>query len=240
VKLLGIQACDVTALVFDMDGTLYENLDYYRFQESSQVERLAGFLGISPSEAAERLGAAREARRAAALPATSMANHFLTLGVDMPSIIRWREEALDPRQWLTADSRLDAALALLAQRFRLALLTNNPRSVGRASLQALGVAARFEQVIGLDDTGKSKPSAEPFIAACRGLGLPFVLRFHRGQAGRGHRACPGVGNGGNPRAGRKGCLRTAGLLWPLDIRPVVGRPLTGPDRRSTTGRRRRS
>jgi HAD superfamily hydrolase (TIGR01549 family) len=102
-----------------------------------------------------------------------MANHFLTLGVDMPSIIRWREEALDPRQWLTADSRLDAALALLAQRFRLALLTNNPRSVGRASLQALGVAARFEQVIGLDDTGKSKPSAEPFIAACRGLGLPF-------------------------------------------------------------------
>jgi len=173
VKLLGIQACDVTALVFDMDGTLYENLDYYRFQESSQVERLAGFLGISPSEAAERLGAAREARRAAALPATSMANHFLTLGVDMPSIIRWREEALDPRQWLTADSRLDAALALLAQRFRLALLTNNPRSVGRASLQALGVAARFEQVIGLDDTGKSKPSAEPFIAACRGLGLPF-------------------------------------------------------------------
>jgi len=173
VKLLGIQACDVAALVFDMDGTLYENLDYYRFQESSQVERLAGFLGISPSEAAERLGAAREARRAAALPATSMANHFLTLGVDMPSIIRWREEALDPRQWLTADSRLDAALALLAQRFRLALLTNNPRSVGRASLQALGVAARFEQVIGLDDTGKSKPSAEPFIAACRGLGLPF-------------------------------------------------------------------
>lgn len=173
MKLLGIQACDVAALVFDMDGTLYENLDYYRFQESSQVERLAGFLGISPSEAAERLGAAREARRAAALPATSMANHFLTLGVDMPSIIRWREEALDPRQWLTADSRLDAALALLARRFRLALLTNNPRSVGRASLQALGVAARFEQVIGLDDTGKSKPSAEPFIAACRGLGLPF-------------------------------------------------------------------
>lgn len=46
MKLLGIQACDVTALVFDMDGTLYENLDYYRFQESSQVERLAGFLGI--------------------------------------------------------------------------------------------------------------------------------------------------------------------------------------------------
>ena len=174
MKLLGIQACDVAALVFDMDGTLYENLDYYRFQESSQVERLAGFLGISPSEAAERLGAAREARRTAALPATSMANHFLALGVDMPSIIRWREEALDPRQWLTEDSRLDAALAILAQRFRLVLLTNNPRSVGRASLQALGVAARFERVIGLDDTGKSKPSAEPFIAACRGLGLPVA------------------------------------------------------------------
>ncbi len=174
MTLLGIGARDAAALIFDMDGTLYENLDYYRFQESSQVERLAGFLGISEKEAAERLGAARQARRAAGLPRTSMANHFLSLGADMPSIVRWREEALDPRRWLRPDPRLDATLGLLSGRFRLALLTNNPRSVGLASLQALGVAQRFEQVIGLDDTGKSKPSAEPFIAACGLLGLPLA------------------------------------------------------------------
>ncbi|MDX9827073.1 MAG: HAD family hydrolase [Spirochaetia bacterium] len=173
MNLLGTEISAVKALIFDMDGTLYENLDYYRFQESSQVDRLAGFLGLSLQEAAERLGAAREARRAQRLPPTSMANHFLSLGVDMPSINRWREETLIPGEWLQPDPRLDKALESLATRFRLVLLTNNPRSVGRASLEALGVASRFEQVTGLDDTEKSKPSIEPFIAACRGLRLPF-------------------------------------------------------------------
>ncbi len=173
MKLLGIELSAVKALIFDMDGTLYENPDYYRFQENSQVERLAGFLGISAKEAAERLGAARQARRSAGLPPTSMANHFLALGADMPSVIRWREEALTPGEWLTPDPRLDTTLGLLAGRFRLALLTNNPRSVGLASLQALGVAPRFEQVIGLDDTAKSKPSIEPFEIVCRSLRLPF-------------------------------------------------------------------
>jgi len=172
VKLLGIQPSAIAALVFDMDGTLYENRDYYRFQESSQVERLAGFLKKSPLQAAELLGAAREARRTTGLPATSMANHFLALGVDMPSIIRWREEALIPGEWLKPDPKLDQVLGLLATKYRLALLTNNPHSVGWASLQALGVALHFETVIGLDNTGKSKPSREPFTAVCRSLDLP--------------------------------------------------------------------
>ena len=155
-----------------MDGTLYENLDYYRFQESSQIERLAGFLKKSLQEATELLGAAREARRTTGLPSTSMANHFLALGVDMPSIIRWREEALIPDEWLKPDPKLDQVLGLLATRYRLALLTNNPQSVGQASLQALGVARHFETVVGLDNTGKSKPSHEPFKAVCSSLNLP--------------------------------------------------------------------
>jgi len=173
VKLLGIEASAVKALVFDMDGTLYENYDYYRFQESSQVQRLAGFLGIGSDEAAERLGAARSARRAASLPPTSMANHFLSLGAPMPSIISWRVEALIPGEWLRPDPRLDSVLAILSRRFRLVLLTNNPRSVGQASLEALGIARHFETTVGLDDTEKSKPFPEPFLAACRSLGLPF-------------------------------------------------------------------
>ncbi len=173
MTLLGIEASAVKALVFDMDGTLYENLDYYRFQTSSQVERLATYLGTSQEEAYRRFENARAARKAAGLPPTSMANHFLALGVDMPTIIRWREEALIPGEWLKPDQKLDEVLGTLAKRFRLALLTNNPRSVGTASLQALGVERHFEIVVGLDDTGMSKPSPEPFTALCRSLGLPF-------------------------------------------------------------------
>jgi len=162
---------EIRALVFDMDGTLYTHQDYFRYQESSQVARLARRLDISAGAAAAMVEEAREARRSAGLPKTSMARLFLGFGVDMPTIVRWREEEIRPGEWLPADPRLDGTLAMLASRYRLALLTNNPRKVGIDSLEALGVRARFEAVIGLDDTFESKPSREPFLKVCAALGL---------------------------------------------------------------------
>jgi len=162
---------DIRGLVFDMDGTLYTHEGYFSWQESSQVARLARRLGLSAERAQALLDEAREARRAAGLPRTSMARHFLALGIDMATIVRWREEEIRPAEWLSADPRLDKALALLASRFRLVLLTNNPERVGAASLAALGVSARFEAVVGLDDTFESKPAPQPFLKACGALGL---------------------------------------------------------------------
>jgi phosphoglycolate phosphatase/putative hydrolase of the HAD superfamily len=160
------------ALIFDFDGTLYTNAAYARYQEDCQVARLARHLGIAEAEAIARLEAAREARRAAGLPKTSLARHFLSFGVDMDSIVRWRVEEIRPSEWVGPDPALDQTLETLARRFRLVLLTNNPREVGRAGVAALGVAARFEAVIGLDDTFESKPAPEPFLAAAAALGLP--------------------------------------------------------------------
>jgi len=101
-----------------------------------------------------------------------MAKLFLGFGVDMGSIVRWREEDIRPGEWLKADPLLDETLAALTPSYRLALLTNNPKRVGVESLEALGVRARFETVIGLDDTFESKPSREPFLKVCEALGHP--------------------------------------------------------------------
>jgi phosphoglycolate phosphatase/putative hydrolase of the HAD superfamily len=162
----------IAALVFDMDGTLYTHKAYFRYQETSQIARLARHMGIPEREAGARVDEAREARGAAGLPKTSLARHFLALGVDIATIIAWREEEIRPAEWLKADPRLDQALGLLATRYRLVLLTNNPKKVGAASLAALGIASRFEAVVGIDDTFESKPAPEPFLAACAALGLP--------------------------------------------------------------------
>jgi FMN phosphatase YigB (HAD superfamily) len=170
VKVLRLPAAAL-ALVFDLDGTLYTHPRYAQFQESSQVARLACHLGLGAAEAQAMLDGSREARRACGLPKTSMANHFLGFGVDMATIVRWREEEIVPGAWLKADPRLDAALALLEKRFTLAVLTNNPCKVGQANLEALGVAGRFELVVGLDDSLESKPSPAPFLAVCSRLGL---------------------------------------------------------------------
>ncbi len=161
----------VQGIVFDMDGTLYSNPAYLKWQESSQVARLAEWLGIGAEEAANMMRALREARRAAGLPATSMANLFKGFGIGMADIIRWREDDFRPADWLFPDPELDTALKELSLHHRLSLLTNNPRKVGLASLEALGVARHFTTVIGLDDTGQSKPSSMPFRKACEALGL---------------------------------------------------------------------
>lgn len=161
----------VRGIVLDMDGTLYSNPAYLKWQESSQVARLADRLGIEVPEAAGMLGAAREARRTAGLPATSMANIFKGFGIEMADIVRWREEDIRPEDWLVPDPELDIALKELSRHHRLSLLTNNPRKVGAASLEVLGVAAHFSAVVGLDDTGESKPSVTPFRRVCGDMGL---------------------------------------------------------------------
>ncbi len=163
---------DPKALVFDLDNTLYTNPAYAKFQEDVLVERLGRHLGIGAEGAAARIAALRAEREAAGLGKTSLGKLFAALGVDMRDSVKWREECIDPARWLKRDQKLDAALGLLAKKFQLGLMTNNPRLVGERSLEALGVRGRFSVVVGLDDTLSGKPSREPFIEVCRRLGRP--------------------------------------------------------------------
>jgi FMN phosphatase YigB (HAD superfamily) len=153
------------ALIFDLDKTLYSQDDYASFQEAALIERLGRELGIGTQGAVARLDALMAKRAAAGSGKTSLGNLFQDLGFDIATSVKWREEAYDPRDWLTADPALDKALAELCCRFRLALVTNNPCKIGEASLEALGVKARFSAIVGLDTTMASKPSPEPFIRA---------------------------------------------------------------------------
>jgi len=160
------------ALLFDIDGTLYDNDRYARFQVEVLVEELARVRGRpledvrAEVERARRELGAREGRET-----TSLGNAMAALGVDLATSVAWRERLIEPASWLGRDARLDEALARLAERFKLAAVTNNPRLVAGKGLAALGVAERFAVVIGLDDTFRSKPAREPFELAARLLGV---------------------------------------------------------------------
>jgi FMN phosphatase YigB (HAD superfamily) len=164
---------DPKAIIFDLDNTLYTNQAYAEYQEKALVIRLAAFLGLGVDEAAKRIEAARVARAAAGDGKTSLGNIFAALGVDVGTSVRWREEEFRPGEWLAPDPKLDETLGILATRLSLALVTNNPCSVGVQSLQALGVRERFSSIVGLDSTFKSKPAVEPFIRAAELLGAPI-------------------------------------------------------------------
>ena len=158
-------------LLFDLDSTLYSHAAYARFQNDVLVRRLARERGEAESSVTELVKEVRDRRRRATGAETSLGNIFLELGVPIETSGRWRQELIVPADWLEADPRLREALTLLGRRYSIALLTNNPRSVGEASLVALGVRDLFSQVLGLDDSYRSKPDPEPFRLSFSKLGL---------------------------------------------------------------------
>jgi phosphoglycolate phosphatase/putative hydrolase of the HAD superfamily len=171
MRVLSLPA-KVRALVLDFDSTLYTNPVYASFQNDVLIERLARERGESFDAMKAKIGKLREKRVAAGEGATSLGNLFRDFGIDIPTSVRWREELIDPGRWLSKDPALDEALTLLARRFVLGLVTNNPASVGRKGLAALGVEDRFACVVGLDDTGQSKPDPAPFGLVSERLGVP--------------------------------------------------------------------
>ncbi len=170
MRILAIGA-EPAALIFDLDSTLYTDPEYAAFQEDVLVARLGRELGLTLEAAAARIEALRTERSNAGLGKTSLGRLFAELGIDIATSVRWREECIEPAEWLHRDAKLDRALGLLSERYALALATNNPRLVGEKSLKALGVRSRFAVLVGLDDTLRSKPAREPFQETARRLGV---------------------------------------------------------------------
>ncbi|HSV56109.1 MAG TPA: HAD family hydrolase [Magnetospirillaceae bacterium] len=158
------------AFLFDLDSTLYTNPGYAAFQNDVLVRELARSRGADEAHVLAEVEAARARASERTGMATSLGNAMVELGVDIATSVAWRKRLIRPEEWLKADARLERALSQLAERFDLAVVTNNPGSVGRASLRTLGVERCFRAVVGLDDTMVSKPAREPFELAARLLG----------------------------------------------------------------------
>jgi len=154
------------AIIFDMDSTLYTNEDYARSQIDLPIERLAGLKGKRFAEMSGEIAAYREKWSSENGGRNiSLANTFAAFGVGIRESVRWRNELLNPEQYLGEDSRLRSVLENLEERFILALVTNNPVAIATRTLDVLGVEDLFHAIIGLDTCGVSKPHEEPFMRA---------------------------------------------------------------------------
>lgn len=174
----------IDAFLFDIDGTLYADREYGRFQVEVLVRELARVRGEPYEDVAALVERTRtELAAAEGRSTTSLGNAMAALGVDMRASVEWRERLIDPSRFLRPDPALVSAISGLRDRFGAAIVavTNNPRSVGEATLEALGVRGLFSAVVGLDDTMRSKPAAEPYLLAAR-------------LAGAEPRACVSVGD----------------------------------------------
>lgn len=145
----------IRLLLFDIDGTLYDSPAYQAFQVERIVARTAAYLGLSVPETEQRISEVRKRL----IPRTlALSEIGVELGIPVLLNAQWRAEEFVPADHLAPDAPLGVSLSALRERgYVIAALTNNPTSVGLATLEALGVADRFSLVIGLDAAGAPKP-----------------------------------------------------------------------------------
>ncbi|MEU9449556.1 HAD-IA family hydrolase [Streptomyces sp. NPDC048277] len=147
------------AVLFDMDGTL---VDTERLWWEA-VEQIAG-RPLTEADEPEVLGRPVEhtAEWLAAATGGSAAGLAAVLHREFADRVR---TGIVPRP-----GALDLLDALAAADVPTALVTASPRAVADLVLDALG-AGRFAVSVTADDTGRTKPAPDPYLAACRALGV---------------------------------------------------------------------
>lgn len=162
----------ISALIFDIDNTLYTNEAYAFEQVDVQVREFARLRGISADEARRMVSDERKAWADEHDGAQiTLANIMLKFGIPVSQSISWRRELIKPEDFLKADERLVATIRDLSEKYLLIAVTNNPVKTGRRNLAALGIEGFFKDVVGLDTCGISKPAPEPFLKAVELLGV---------------------------------------------------------------------
>ncbi|QQO08646.1 HAD family hydrolase [Breznakiella homolactica] len=160
----------IKALIFDMDMTLYTHAEYNRVQQEYPVQRLAELRGVSFEEMMKQLKEYRDEWSGNNGGKTlSMGNAFVAFGIPIEESVRWREELLEPADFLSEDRELQKTMEELSRTYSLGVVTNNPSLVARKTLAILGVMPFFSAVIGLDTCGVSKPHKAPFLKAAADL-----------------------------------------------------------------------
>ncbi|MEU6510203.1 HAD-IA family hydrolase [Streptomyces sp. NPDC046942] len=147
------------AVLFDMDGTL---VDTERLWWEA-VEQLAG-RPLTEADHADVLG--RPVEHTAAWLATATGRPDAELAAELHREFADRvRTGIVPRP-----GALDLLAALAAAGIPTALVTASPRAVADVVLDALG-ADRFVASVTADDTDRTKPAPDPYLAACRALGV---------------------------------------------------------------------
>ena len=185
-------------IIFDIDSTLYTKGAYVSHQSKVQIRRFAEVRGISEKEARTMFDDYRsEWSKTHGGEKISESTTFAALGIPIETSVAWRNELIEPADFLSRDKHLIEVLQLLKKSYALVCVTNNPVGVGHKTLGALGVEHCISFVIGLDTFGKSKPAREPFekaaeetgaeIAECLSVGdrydIDIALPFAMGMGG---------------------------------------------------------
>lgn len=160
----------ISAVLFDLDDTLYPEADFYRAgfgAVAAELERRG--VGNAPA-----IGIALEELHFRGPRSLVFNNAATQLGFPpawVPEIVAVFR-AWDPELHLYPDC--PEILPGLRKRYRLGIVTDGHAAAQRKKIRALGVEALVDAIVVADELGREfwKPHPLPFHTCCRMLGVP--------------------------------------------------------------------
>ncbi|MFA6104492.1 MAG: HAD family phosphatase [Victivallaceae bacterium] len=155
----------IRAVLFDSDGVLVDTEKMY--YEATRVAFSAAGVSLTPEIWANGyLGRSKTSRKIATR--MGIASNLVDKVLDRRNGVFWADVALG----VQVMPHVRETLAILANHFRLAVVTGASRERFKRVHESTGLLNFFETVITADEAGgETKPSPQPYLAALRILGL---------------------------------------------------------------------
>lgn len=152
---------NLKTIIFDIDSTLYTNDEYAVEQVDVQLRHFAKIKNTTPEQIRKMIEDFRNNyRKEHDGKNISLGNTLTHFGISIEESIKWRENLLEPKNFLHPDSKLIEVLSKLKEKFNMICVTNNPVLPAFKTLQAIGIDKLIPEIIGLDTCHKSKPDPE--------------------------------------------------------------------------------
>ena len=150
----------LTSIIFDLDGTLYVDLELALAIHQSACRYIAALRSVTQPEADRLIQSAKERLTAASGWATPLSGACRELGGDLPALHRHFADEIDPGALITPDDRVNRLLGSLAGRYALYIYTNNNRSLTGRIVRTLGLPDVFSRTFTIEDTWRPKPDRQ--------------------------------------------------------------------------------
>lgn len=147
----------ITAIIFDLDGTLYESRELAAEIQKVAAAGIAQQLGVSAREAEARLSAAKTDLFAVTGCEATLSAACEKLGGDLKALHNYLGENITPEKYLQRDKRVVELLTKLGKDYRLYIYTNNNRSLTDRIMQAIGIEGLFAEIFSVEDFWRPKP-----------------------------------------------------------------------------------
>ena len=165
-------------VLFDLDGTLVDSAS----DIAAAVNRLLAELGHEQVDEATVRSWIGDGARQLITQALRHAGDLQDVDAVMPRFMRHYADCLllDPRLYPGVEATLSA---LRANGVRMAVCTNKPAQFVPPLLEALGIAAYFDAVLGAGDLPERKPHPLPLLHLAEGFGVDIGQCLMVGDSG---------------------------------------------------------